>query len=150
MYRLEQNYEKEDPEYDIYELEVIDTVNPILVNLCKEVVAIELEQFFWKPPGVEPTQYLGIEIPGAKGRYNQFGYLNSVVKTIPFKSPYYDFLQPKDLVPEILNSLGGNFTIGFIDKSNTTNLARQYINFDSKYLVNFTLYTKKSGSKGFI
>lgn len=126
-------------------LEIIGMQNPLQISMpnYSSIYAIEVQQFHYVPTGTPPTGYLGINVSGTRGRYNQYGLQMDTVKTIPLApSNIYDY-QSSEIEGGTVHSVnnGTDITITFIDKT-INSLNHTLINFNNNYLLNLALYLK--------
>ena len=123
------------------EIEIINQSNPILISIpsSKQMVGIEVEQFFYRPSTTaNHAPLLGIVVEGARGRYNENGQQVETLKTIPFRSNNYDFESSESDITPFTGS-PQSFNIGFVNK-NVISLNPTKIVFDTKYLLVLNLY----------
>lgn len=124
------------------ELEIISKQNPITFNMSNysNIMGLELEQFYYKPNGAAPTNFIGVRASGSRGRYNEAGLQMDVLKTVPLVNSAYNFqdASASDEGVRYMNN-GTDLVITFIDR-NTPSLNPSLITFDNNYLLNMTLY----------
>lgn len=133
---------------DHVQIEVIGTSNPLIISMSnhKNIIGVELEQFHFDPvtSGVNlPPKFMGIKATGTRGRYNEYGYQNEVLRTLsqnPTTGGYHweSSGDQQDSVRYINN--GTDLVITFIDRNVTPdNLNPPQVVFDNNYLLNISL-----------
>jgi len=124
------------------ELEIVSKENPINIpiNYVGKVIGIELESFYYTITNPS-VRYLGININGLKGKYNELGNQIACIQTIPYDagSSSYKFQSTSD--NDVLKLSGGepNLYIQFVNRE-ITGINPSLIPFSNNYLLNLSLY----------
>lgn len=132
--------QKSEDSFNHVQLEIIGQQNPVTISMStyNNIAAMELDQFYYKPSGTIPSNYIGINAQGTRGRYNQFGLQTSTVRTIPVQSGVYYYQNDDDTDSVKYVNNGTDLIISFVDK-NVNSLNPTLITFDNNYLLNISL-----------
>ena len=133
--------QRTEDQFNHVQLEIIGQENPLTISMSNynNIAAMDLEQFYYKPNGTAPTNFIGINAQGTRGRYNQFGLQTNTIKTIPNVSGIYSFQNSNEDSDSVryLNN-GTDLIVSFVDK-NVNSLNPTLITFDNNYLLNISL-----------